>query len=92
MTSPVIINMDSRLKMKAMKKAKKNGLPFSSVIKFAVKAYVEDRFNVDFVDNEEKFNAKTRKELDEIMRDIKRGKNLSPAFSTIEEVRAYLKK
>ncbi len=74
-----------------MQKAKNNGMPFSSVINLAIKAYVEGLWNIGIIE-EEKFNEKTRKELDAAIRDIKKGKGLSPVFSTIEEVRTYLKK
>jgi len=41
---------------------------------------------------EEHFNAKTAREIREAIKDIKAGRNLSPAFSTVAEMRAYLEK
>jgi antitoxin component of RelBE/YafQ-DinJ toxin-antitoxin module len=87
MISQVIVNVDSVLKEKAMKKAKKAGIPFSSVIKMAIKAFVEDRFNVGLIGN---LNAKTSRELRQALKDIKKGKNLSPVFNTVDEARKFL--
>jgi len=39
---------------------------------------------------EERFNAKTAREIRAAIKDIKAGRNLSPAFSTVEEMRAWL--
>lgn len=88
-TSQVIINVDSRLKSLAMKKAKSQGLPFSSVIKFAIKAFVENRFKIDLVQD---FNFRTRQEIEAALKDISTNKNLSPVFSSADEMIAHLKK
>ncbi len=87
MITQVIVNMDSTLKARAMKKAKKAGLPFSYVINHAVRAYVEDKFGIEFV---QKFNAKTDREIRQALKDIKEGKNLSPVFHSVDEARKYL--
>lgn len=79
--------MDSALKEKAMKKAKMVGLPFSSVINMAVRAFVEDRYDVQFV---QKFNAKTDREIRQALKDIKEGKNLSPVFHTVDEMKKWV--
>ena len=89
MITQVVFNVDSALKDKAMKKAKKEGIPFSAVLKMAVKAFVEDKFNIGYIGD---FNLKTSRELREIYKDIRKGKNLSPGFSTAAEMRAYLEK
>ena len=41
---------------------------------------------------EEKLNAKTRRLLMRALKDIKEGKNMSPAFDNVEDAIAYLKK
>ncbi|OHA16582.1 MAG: hypothetical protein A3C79_01480 [Candidatus Taylorbacteria bacterium RIFCSPHIGHO2_02_FULL_45_28] len=88
-TSQVIFNVDSKLKSLAMKKAKAQGMPFSSVLKFAIKAFVENKFKIELVPD---FNLKTRWEVDEALKDIAAGKNLSPTFSTVDEMIAHLRK
>ena len=91
MISQVIINVDSRLKAEAMKKAKKQGLPFSAVIKLAIQAFVDNRFNVGLI-GDEQFNLVTRNEIESALKDISKNKNLSPKFKNVDEAIAYLKK
>ena len=50
--STVIFNVDPKIKAKAMKRAKEQGVPFSSVLKSATKAFAEGRFSMDLVDEE----------------------------------------
>jgi antitoxin component of RelBE/YafQ-DinJ toxin-antitoxin module len=88
-TSQVIVNVDSKLKSLAMKKAKSEGLPFSSVLKFAIKAFVDGDIEVGLVEN---FNKKTRREIVKAEKDFSKGKNLSPRFSTVDEMIAHLKR
>ena len=90
MTTQVIFNIDKKLKIKAMKKAQSEGLPFGAVLKLATKAFVEGTFDVGLVPNEE-FNPSTRKSVDKAVKDIKEGKNLSARFSSAKEAIAYLK-
>jgi len=91
MTSQVIFRIDKRLKDQAMKKARKQGMPLALVLKLATQAYTEGRLNVD-VREPERFNAKTRKEIEEALEDIKHGRNLSPVFDAddIKGMDAYL--
>lgn len=91
MTSQVIFKLDKQLKEQAMKKAQKEGIAFSSILKMATKAFVDGALNVGLV-AEESFNAKTHKEINQALKDIKSGKNLSPRFKTADAAIAYLKK
>ena len=91
MTSQVVFTIDSVIKAKAMKRAKREGIPFASVLKMATKAFAEGKFNVEGV-QEEKFNAKTARKIRAALLDIEQGKNLSPAFSTVEEMKTYLER
>jgi len=49
MTSQVVFTVDSKIKEKAMKRAKREGLPFASVLRIITKAYAEGKLNVDMV-------------------------------------------
>jgi hypothetical protein len=89
MTTQVVFNTDSNLKKKVMAKSKKLGLPMSFVLNQAMKHFASGKWEAVLV--EEKFNEKTRKELDKILDDIKKGKNLSPGFDNMEEAFKYLK-
>jgi len=90
MTTQVIFKIDKKLKEQAMKKAENEGLPFASVLKLATKAYVEGDLTIGVVTKEE-FNIKTRREIRKALKDIKKGKNLSPAFDNIRDAIRYLK-
>ena len=87
MISQVIVNVDSALKEKAMKKAKREGIPFSSVLKMAIKAFVEDKFNVGLIGD---LNWRTSRDIRKAIKDIKKGKNLSPSFSTLAEMNKWI--
>ena len=90
MVSQVIFKIDKKLKDQAMKKAQGEGIALASVLKLATHAYVKGSLDVQLV-AESKLNAKTRKELETALKDIKAGKNLSPAFNNIEDAIKYLK-
>ena len=89
MTTQVIFKIDKKLKDQAMKRAQKEGIAFSSVLKLATKAFVAGRFNVGLIATPP-FNRKTRQELEESAEDIKNGKNISPMFHSAKEVAEYL--
>ena len=89
MTSQVIFKVDKTLKHQAMKKARREGIAFSSVLKLATRAFVEGALDVGLV-GIEKFNAATKKEVQRVLKDIKNRKNISPRFGTSREAIAYL--
>ena len=91
MTTQVIFKIDKKIKAQAQKKAKINGLTFSDVLQMATYAYVRDDFEPVLMRKEERLNLKTRRELARISDDIKKGKNLSPAFDNVENAIAWLK-
>lgn len=90
MTTQVIFKIDKKLKDQAMKKAQKEGMAFSSVLQHATKAFVEGKLNVELV-AQPQFNTKTKKIIDQALKDINAGKNLSPRFKTATELVEYLK-
>ena len=92
MTTQVIFKIDKKLKEQAMKKARSEGVPFASVLKFATKAYVEGGFDIGIVEQHIAFNAKTRRLMDKMTKDINEGKNLSPRFTNAKDAIAWLKK
>ena len=91
MTTQVIFKIDPAIKKKAQKKAKEYGSTFSAYLQQATYALLDGSIRPGLLQQpEEKFNAKTLKELKQISKDIKKGKNLSPAFSSIKEMDDYL--
>lgn len=87
MTSQVIVNVDRKIKDLAMNRAKTQGIPLSTVIRSAVSSYADGRTEFGIV---EKFNEKTRHEIEEALDDLKKGKNLSPTFKTVAEMKKWL--
>ena len=91
MTTQVIFNIDKKLKVKAQKKAKADGLSFSDILQMSTRAYVEGKLEPRMIHPEpEKFNAKTRREIEKALKDIKAGKNLSGPFYSAKEMDDYL--
>lgn len=89
MITQVVFNIDTKVKAQAMRRAKYLGVPFSSVLKFATKAFAEGKFTVG-LHVEERFNEKTAKELRAALLDIENGRNLSPRFTDVEDAIAWL--
>ena len=89
MTTQVIFTIDKKIKDAAMRKARSFGLPFSSVLNLATRAFVNGKMNVEMVENPI-LNNKTRQELIEISRDIKDGKNLFGPFDSGEKMDKFL--
>ena len=90
MTTQVIFTIDKKLKNEAMRKARSFGLPFSSVLNLATQAFVDGNINVEMVEAKP-FNAKTRKILTRILKDIEKGKNLVGPFDSAEEMMKSLR-
>ncbi len=89
MTTQVVFKVDPIVKSQAMRRAKREGIPFASVLKMATRAYAEGKFTVG-LHVEEKFNKKTAREIRAALGDIEQGKNLSPAFSSGKKMDEYL--
>ena len=91
MTTQVIFTIEKSLKEQAMKKARSFGLPFSSVLNLATRAFVDGKINIGVIENET-FNKKTTNEIRKALSDITKNKNLSPVFNNAEDAINYLKK
>ncbi len=90
MTTQLLIKIDRGLKERVARKAKKNDLSLSDLVKMTFHAYDKGRIEPGLIQRPERFNAKTLKELKQISKDIKEGRNLSPVFRTAKEMDTYL--
>jgi antitoxin component of RelBE/YafQ-DinJ toxin-antitoxin module len=90
MNTQVVFNIDSKLKERAMKKARNEGVPFASILKLATKAFVDGDLDVSLARREE-FNPKTRRAIQKAIKEIREGKGLSPAFDNAKDAVAYLR-
>jgi len=50
MNTQVVFNIDTKVKAKAMKRARAEGVPFSSVLKMAAKNFADGKLSVDLVE------------------------------------------
>jgi hypothetical protein len=87
MTTQIVFNIDPKIKAKAMKRAKSVGIPFASYLRQAAENFAEGRVTMAIV--EEKFNAKTARELRTILADVRKGKNIV-SFKNAKEMDAFL--
>lgn len=90
MTTQLMVKIDKGLKDRVAKKAKKQDLSLSDFVKMAFHAYDEDRMMPGLIQQPERFNAKTLRELKKISKDIKEGKNLVGPFKTVADIKKYL--
>ncbi len=88
MTTQVVFNVDVKVKARAMSRARREGIPFASVLKLATKAYADERLSVG-VDQSERFNVKTARAVKAAMRDIRAGKNVI-TFKSGKEMDEFL--
>ncbi|MFA6158290.1 MAG: hypothetical protein WC763_01530 [Candidatus Paceibacterota bacterium] len=90
MNTQVVFNIDSKLKEKAMKKARNEGVPFASILKLATRAFVEGDLDVR-LSRKDDLNPRTRRSLIRDIGETKKGKGLSPVFENAKDAIAYLK-
>ncbi|OGG87908.1 hypothetical protein A2592_01450 [Candidatus Kaiserbacteria bacterium RIFOXYD1_FULL_42_15] len=76
MTTQIIFKIDAKIKAKAMKRAKSEGVPFAVFLKMATEKYADGEFTLGIVESDEKFNAKTARAVRTALKDIKAEKNL----------------
>ncbi len=50
MNTQIVFKIDSKIKTQAMKRAKREGVPFASVLKMATKAFAEGELSIDLVE------------------------------------------
>jgi len=90
MNTQVIFKIDKKLKERAMKKSRSEGVAFSSVLKLATKAFVDGDLDVRMAPRRE-LNEKTKKIIEKELKEIREGKNISPGFDNAKDAIAYLK-
>ncbi len=92
MITSVIFKIDKKLKEKAAKKARKEGISLTDFYKHATEKFVEGNLQVGLIQTPEIPNASTARELRQATHDVKAGRNLSPRFDNAKDAIAYLKK
>lgn len=82
MQAQVVFKIDKGTKDAAMRKARKEGVTLSAVLKSATAAFATGDLKMSLIN----------KEMEDIYRDIRAERNLSPAFANAKDAIAYLKK
>jgi len=88
MTTTLLFKVDKKLKEAAQEVAREMGLPLSAYLNEQLRRFVIERkaeFRAPLVPN-----AKTAKMLRRAIKDADEGKNMSPVFTTSEEMDRYL--
>ncbi len=89
MNTQIVFTIDPKVKAKAMKRAKAEGIPFAAYLRHAAEEYAEERTGFS-ITRPEIPNAKTAKILRATARDIKAGKNLV-SFKDMKGMDDYLR-
>ena len=89
-TTVINIKTDKNLKKDAQTRAKNFGLPLSAIVNTYLREFVREK-RIVFSEPPTP-NTKTRKILDQALKDIKQGKNLVGPFESAEEMMKSLRK
>lgn len=89
MKTTVSIKLDKEVRDEGRKLAQELGVPFSTLVNVNLKNTIREGKLV--LEREPTIKDSVWKELKEIEKDIKAGKNLSPAFSNAKDAIKYLK-
>ena len=83
------VKTDVEVKERAQALAKHLGIPLSTIVNAHLKAFIESgEFKVS---REPQLRPEIVKELQQQIKDVKAGRNLSPGFATATEMLAWLK-
>ena len=84
------VKVDPKLKKEAQEAAKAVGLPISTVVAASLREFVRTRSIT--ISDEPRLRPEVEAELLAIEQDIKKRKDLSPAFSNFEDARRWLER
>ena len=87
MTTKVIFNVDKKVKEKAMKVAKAQGITISDFLSMSLTGFAKGEKRVEIIEIP---NAKTKRIINNAMKDIKARKNISPTFTNAKDALEWL--
>ena len=87
MNTKILFNIDLKVKERAQKRAARDGITLSSMLKSATRAYADDdpSFEPALIPKKSLI-----RKLDKAHKDYLAGKNISPAFTNMEDAILYL--
>lgn len=86
MTTQIVFNIDEKIKARAMKRAKEEGVPFSSVLKMAAKNFAEGKLSIDLI---EEITPQKMRLLERQSRLMDQGKGTK--LANMKEYRAFIR-
>ncbi|MDO8514553.1 MAG: hypothetical protein Q7S50_03355 [bacterium] len=86
MTTQVVFNIDPKIKARAMKRAKSEGIPFASVLKFATKAFADGALSLEMV---EEIRPEKLQLMERASRALDQGKG--KRFNSVAELRKHIR-
>ncbi len=89
-TTVMSLKTDKEIKEKAQKLAKKMGFPLGTLINAFLRQFIRDKAVNFSMEPIIPMSKALEKELGRIEKDIKKGKNISPAFSNADNAIDYL--
>lgn len=89
-TTVMSLKTDKNVKENAQKLAKKMGFPLGTLINAFLRQFIRDKAVHFSMEPMIPISKALEKELGEIEKDIKTGKNISPGFEDVEEAIKYL--
>ena len=89
-TTVMSLKTDKRLKEEAQKLAKKIGFPLGTLINAFLRQFIRDKAVHFSTEPTIPMSKALEKELGKIEKDIKEGKNISPALKNADEIIDYL--
>lgn len=89
-TTVMSLKTDKMVKEKAQKLAKKMGFPLGTLINAFLRQFIRDKAVNFSMEPTIPMSKALEKKLTKIEKDIKEGKNISPAFSNTDDMIDYL--
>ncbi len=89
MTTVLNVKIDDKLKKEAQKAAKALGLPISTVVAASLREFVRTRSIT--ISDSPSLKPEVERELLQLSKDAKAGKNLSPAFDNVDDAVKWLR-
>lgn len=89
-TTVMSVKTEREIKEKAQKLAKKMGFPLGTLINAFLRQFIRDKAVNFSMEPAIPMSKALEKELSRIEKDIKKGENISPAFSNADDTIDYL--
>ena len=89
-TTVMSIKTDREIKEEAQKLAKRLGFPLGTIINAFLRQFIREKTVIFSMEPTYRMSKFLERELKKVEKDIKTGKNISPAFEDVEEAIKYL--